>query len=96
VLVATTHAVLCWQAGAESLMWVAAMHAKLSFAFLHLACMHNSVCETRCAPVLEKLLSDLVAGCCLLLALHCDPDHVGTRVCALLHLQGQTEAKMNA
>jgi hypothetical protein len=45
---------------------------------------------TKCAPILEELLPDLVAGGRLLLALHCNPDHVGTRVCALLHLQVQT------
>ncbi len=44
----------------------------------------------RCAPVLEELLPDLVACCGLLLALNSDPNHVGTRVCALLHLHLQT------
>lgn len=43
--------------------------------------------KSKYIPILEQLLSDLVAGGCLLLALHSDPDHVCSRICTLLHLQ---------
>lgn len=38
------------------------------------------------APVLEELLPDFFAGVCLLLALDCDANKVGTSIHTLLNL----------
>ena len=46
----------------------------------------NHKLEACSLPIFEELLPDFIASCGLLLALHCDPDHVSSRICTLLHL----------